>query len=150
MKAERFLYILMLFCLNTLVFSHFLTRVRQHKFYTVELIDARSSRVVINGDDIDVGLFFLDRTDHSLTAYVVGQTAKGLCADNVFDADVVQLQHFGGEKPAFAHFGAATDVAFGKRDGVTDRRGRNKAAVLADRADNVRLLPFEKTKGKIG
>ena len=75
-----------------------------HEFKTVFLVDVGRAWVVIYCHDIGVGIFFLDFTAHTLCDDMVGQTPERLCANYIFCARFGKAAHFGGYKPAFAHF----------------------------------------------
>ena len=59
---------------------------------------------------------------------MVRQAAKGLSTNDVFVSALHQLDHFGGQQPAFAHLGPQGDNALGFFHQFTERAGRIEAA----------------------
>ena len=55
----------------------------QHQFDAVELIDLRSTRVVVYRDDVCLGICFLEHFNHALTYHMVRKAGKRLNAYNV-------------------------------------------------------------------
>ena len=56
----------------------------QHKLDSVFLIYLGSSRVVVDGDYVYIGIFLLYGLHHSLAADMVRQASEGLCANDIF------------------------------------------------------------------
>ena len=71
-----------------------------HELDAVELIDLAGAGIVIDGDDIGLGVAASDLTEHALAHHVVGQTGEGLAAHDVGHAVLDELDHLSGEQPA--------------------------------------------------
>lgn len=50
----------------------------KHQLDPVQLVDFAGARVIIDGDDVAVGILTAQLFDHAFSYYMVGQTAKGL------------------------------------------------------------------------
>ena len=74
---------------------------------------------------------------------MVGQTAEGLCADDIAHAFVDQFQHLGSQQPALTHFHAHTHVARRHGGGMAEGGRRCEQVVLPDGADQIVLLVQE-------
>ena len=79
-------WMLLLFLMNVALF-----RICKHQLQAVFLVDLRRACVIVDGDDVDVGIPFLDGTHHTFAADMIGQTSERLCADDVWCAAVYQF-----------------------------------------------------------
>ena len=75
----------------------------QHQLQAVFLVDAGGARIVVDGDDIGLGILLPQGADGALAGDVVGQAAEGLHAHDVGHAGIDQLAHLRREQPALAH-----------------------------------------------
>ena len=75
---------------------------RKHKLDPVQLVYFAGTGVIVDSYDIGVGILSTDFLDYAFPYDVVGQTAKGLGADDVFHSGVDQLQHLTRQEPALA------------------------------------------------
>ena len=62
--------------------------VGQHQLDAVFLIDAGGTGIIVDGNDVGGGVIVLNFTEHPLSDNVIGETAKGLSADDVGGAGV--------------------------------------------------------------
>ena len=94
---------------------------RKHQLYPVELVYLRGSGVVINGNDICLGVGVPQLLYDSLSYYMVGETAKGLGAYYIVYALMDELKHFSCKEPsltclitygykALSHLGKLPDI----------------------------------------
>ncbi len=67
--------------------------------------------VVIDGYYVRFRGTFSDRPDHAFCTNMVGKAAKGLGADDIGVACMHQIEHLGGQKPAFSHLHPVVDQA---------------------------------------
>ncbi len=65
----------------------------EHQLDTVQLVYLAGSRIVVDGYDIGLGIFFADLLDHAFSHNMVWKAGEGLGADNVWRIAVNQLQH---------------------------------------------------------
>ena len=73
---------------------------REHQLDSVQLVNLACTRIVINGYDIGQGILSSQLFDHTFADYVVRQAGEGLCADDVIDSGMDQLQHLTGQEPS--------------------------------------------------
>ena len=69
----------------------------QHQFDPVELVDLGSTRIVVDGRYIGLGIEPADLLDDALAHDVVGEAAEGLDADDVGNAALYKLHHLAGQ-----------------------------------------------------
>ena len=81
--------------LNILSLQIFLRR-SQHQFNTVQLVYFTGTGVIVDGNDVGLRVAAAKLFDDTLADNVVGQTAKGLGANDIIDTLVDQLDHFTG------------------------------------------------------
>ena len=84
---------------------------RKHELNTVFLVYPCGAGIVVNGYNIGALVQSLNAVHHPLATNMIRQAAKGLGADNILVAGFRQLQHFGSQKPALAHFVAVANNA---------------------------------------
>ena len=65
----------------------------KHQLDAVLLVDLRRAGVIVDRDDVGVGLDLLDAADSALAVDVVGQAAERLRADDVLVARLGKLEH---------------------------------------------------------
>ena len=126
-----------------------ISAVCKHQLYSVFLIYRGSTRVVVNGNNIYVGIFFLDRLHHTLAADVVWQTAKGLCANDICNSFVCKLKHFCRKQPPLAHLYACLDISLCERYRMIKGRGRIKVGVITYDVYKILLFACQELVGEL-
>ena len=71
-------------------------RCREHQFDTVQLVYFTGTGVIVDGNDVGLRVAAAKLFDDTLADNVVGQTAKGLGANDIIDTLVDQLDLFAG------------------------------------------------------
>ncbi len=117
--------------------------VGEKKFDSVLLIDFAGTGIVIDGDNINARVLFFYDFHNSLAYDVIRKASEGLRTDDVVDAFVDMLDHFGHKKPSLAHFYTQADIGFNEFHRVGKRSGCFEIALLFDYVDYVFLLSFE-------
>lgn len=69
---------------------------REHQFDPVQLVYFTGTGVIVDGNDVGLRVAAAKLFDDTLADNVVGQTAKGLGANDIIDTLVDQLDHFAG------------------------------------------------------
>ena len=85
--------------------------VGKHELDAVFLVDCGSASIVVDRNDVNIGIALLKGLHDALTADMVWQAAKGLCAHDIGNTLISKLEHFGGEKPALTHFCSESDIS---------------------------------------
>ena len=83
-------------CMGEFLFLKLLLCCRKHQFNTVQLVYFTGTGVIVDGNDVGLRVAAAKLFDDTLTDNVVGQTAKGLGANDIIDTLVDQLDHFAG------------------------------------------------------
>ena len=74
---------------------------------------------------------------------MIGQTAEGLCADDILDTRLCQCSHFRRYEPALAHDYALIDVLVSKLSQVLEVVERLEASLLLHDLDKLLLLGID-------
>lgn len=112
----------------------------EHEFETVLLINAGGAGVVINSDDIDVGIVLFDRAHHTFADYMIGQTAERLDTNDIVDTAVGKFKNLGRQEPALTHLDTEADIVLIQCDDVLEGRRRAEAAFLFHNLDHFTFL----------
>ena len=73
----------------------------QHQLDSVELIDFRGARVVVDRDNVCLRVTVTQRAEHALSNDVVRQACKWLCADDIRASMFNHVDHLRRQVPAF-------------------------------------------------
>ena len=94
-------FLCLLICRFFLV--HLLSCGGKHELDAVFLIYSCSARVIVNGNDIGLGIGLSQLSYHALAYDVVWKAAERLGTDDVVYSHVYHVYHLGGKEPALAH-----------------------------------------------
>ena len=74
----------------------------EHQLDAVELVDLAGSRIVIDRNDIRLGVYLFDRLYDALADDVIRQASEGLYTYDVRRSALDKMYHFSREEPALA------------------------------------------------
>ena len=73
----------------------------QHQLDSVELIDFRGARIVVDRNNVGLRVAVTQCAEHALSNDVVGQACKWLCTDDVRASVFDHVDHLSRQVPAF-------------------------------------------------